>query len=1278
MSNEPVVGPLGETPRGRRRDERGDTLVEVLVAIVILGIGAVALLAGFASAINGSSVHKNLTDSSNIVKTVSNEITAAMQSSSTSFTCPAAAVPSVTVPSGYAISASSVSYWTQDSVTQQWSWSPTCSAGTPELVTITLKNTANDSLNTSSFVVVDPIAPSSPSAGAATQVAFLVKPGGAQRGQPFLTQPVVAIEDASGNIVTNDLSPLKLTSSDGTLTGCYGQETSGVVTYTGCQFAAVGTFTVTATDGTLQSSSASVVVAKSPSTITVSSTPPTLEIAGQPGTYTPTATSTSGDVVTVSTSSSLICSVTKGVVSFTSVGDCVVDFNDPGNANYAPATQVTQEIPVVNVNQITLPASTQQFAPQVNGPTLTPGATALSGDTVIITSNNPQYCTVSGGVVSFVGATPPNPTPLQVCSLTFSDPAIQTNPNSTFEAAPLVTLTYAVAKGANSITVSSSTPTTATYGGSYSPTATATSGDTVVITSSPSSVCTYDSTTGLVNYVGVGQCTVSYADSGNTNYLAATTQTQTFAVAPAPLTVIAQPATSTYGSNPPSFGWTYSGLVNGDGRSVVSGTPAFTSSVGPTTPVGQYPLTVAQGTLSATNYVFTTFTPSTVTVQPAPLTVMASSPTSTYGSTPVPCSYKISGIVNNESAAQAYSGVPNVSCSVTASTGVGIYPVSVTQGNLQPTSNYYLVFMNGTYTVQPAVLTVTASPATMVYGAALPSFSSTITGYVNGDGPSVVSGSPSYTTSATTTSGVGHYPLTLGLGTLSAVNYTFQFTPSTVTVTPRTLTVSATGSSTYGATPAPPTVTYSGFVNGDTAAVLSGAPTISDSVTSTSAVNANYPIAVGVGTLTAQNYTLVAQPGSYSVSPAPLYVTANNQATTFGQPIPTLTDTVTGIQNNDPIASVYSGTPSLSTSATSTSRPDAGLYTISVAPGTFTVLSSNYTPVYQSGSLTIQKAALTVTANSVSMTYGSSLPTLGYSVSGFVAPDTSSVISGTPILQTSATATSPVGSYAVSVDVSRMSATNYTFVPMSGMITITQDTSTISVTTNMTQGMVVGFENQAQFGVTVSTGHGEKFASSDQATVTLTAGGQSVSCLTPQGGWTQNANNTYSSFCSVGANALSLASGTEAVTLSASFPGDANVGASTSPSPGVIFTLYSANPDVPLFTMTTPTFSTSKTGRQTVTTGTFSGSAPNVDAGHSISLYYCTSNSPSLSGCSFFTSLIQPQPSGSASSTPWTVTYTFSSSGPQVGRTYYFYASEPDYYFGVGNIVTNTVGPVTT
>src|SRR5664279_2528452 len=57
--------------------------------------------------------------------------------------------------------------------------------------------------------------------------------------------------------------------------------------------------------------------------------------------------------------------------------------------------------------------------------------------------------------------------------------------------------------------------------------------------------------------------------------------------------------------------------------------------------------------------------------------------------------------------------------------------------------------------VNPAPLIVTVHSASKAYGASVPTFTDSITGFVNGDDSSVVSGSPSVATAATTSSGVG-------------------------------------------------------------------------------------------------------------------------------------------------------------------------------------------------------------------------------------------------------------------------------------------------------------------------------------------------------------------------------------------------------------------------------------------------------------------------------------------------------------------------------------------
>ena len=99
----------------------------------------------------------------------------------------------------------------------------------------------------------------------------------------------------------------------------------------------------------------------------------------------------------------------------------------------------------------------------------------------------------------------------------------------------------------------------------------------------------------------------------------------------------------------------------------------------------------------------------------------------------------------------------------------GVQSLSVT---FTPTDtiDYTTATMSVEINVTPALLTVTANNATKPYGAANPNFTASYTGFVNGDTPSMLSGSPSLTTAATTASNVGSYPISVVAGTLSAAN----------------------------------------------------------------------------------------------------------------------------------------------------------------------------------------------------------------------------------------------------------------------------------------------------------------------------------------------------------------------------------------------------------------------------------------------------------------------------------------------------------------------------
>ena len=89
-------------------------------------------------------------------------------------------------------------------------------------------------------------------------------------------------------------------------------------------------------------------------TVNFTSTAPSGAYVGGP-TYTPTATATSGLAVTftIDFTTSGICSISSGVVSFNAAGTCKIDANQAGNSNWNAATQAQQPVTVTASNTVT-------------------------------------------------------------------------------------------------------------------------------------------------------------------------------------------------------------------------------------------------------------------------------------------------------------------------------------------------------------------------------------------------------------------------------------------------------------------------------------------------------------------------------------------------------------------------------------------------------------------------------------------------------------------------------------------------------------------------------------------------------------------------------------------------------------------------------------------------------------------------------------------------------------------------------------------------------------
>jgi hypothetical protein len=143
------------------------------------------------------------------------------------------------------------------------------------------------------------------------------------------------------------------------------------------------------------------------------------------------------------------------------------------------------------------------------------------------------------------------------------------------------------------------------------------------------------------------------------------------------------------------------------------------------------------------------------------------------------------------------------------------------------------------------------------------------------------------------------------------------------------------------------------------------------------------------------------------VHPAPLVVTADNQSKVYGAALPTLAGTLTGVKNGDNITASYS------TAATVASH--VGTYAITALLNDLDGRLDNYTVTINTSTLSVTPASLTITADNKTMTYGGPLPALTASYSGFVNGDTSASLTAQPSLNTTATASSPGGSYPITV-----------------------------------------------------------------------------------------------------------------------------------------------------------------------------------------------------------------------------------------------------------------------
>ena len=142
------------------------------------------------------------------------------------------------------------------------------------------------------------------------------------------------------------------------------------------------------------------------------------------------------------------------------------------------------------------------------------------------------------------------------------------------------------------------------------------------------------------------------------------------------------------------------------------------------------------------------------------------------------------------------------------------------------------------------------------------------------------------------------------------------------------------------------------------------------------------------------------------------------------------------------------GAAQLNAAATSSSTNVPGIFTYTPSVGTILnagpgqTLSVHFTPsnttdflpIITTVAIKVLKAPLTITANDTSKVYGAALPTFTAGYSGFLNGDTAASLDAPVTLGTTATASSPVGAYAITA--SGATDTNYAVTFVNGTLTV--------------------------------------------------------------------------------------------------------------------------------------------------------------------------------------------------------------------------------------------------
>ncbi|MEG1710842.1 MAG: MBG domain-containing protein [Clostridia bacterium] len=500
----------------------------------------------------------------------------------------------------------------------------------------------------------------------------------------------------------------------------------------------------------------------------------------------------------------------------------------------------------------------------------------------------------------------------------------------------------------------------------------------------------------------------------------------------APLTIIAEDKEIQYGEaiDVNIFTYRVDGYKGVDDAKSINGTMYYSVNYSQFDKIAEYTITPDASDMKSDNYEFKSLVNGKLTVTPKKLTVTAKNQTITYGQNISQTEYEISGYIPGL-ANPVITGAPILTAS--SLLVPGNKTISVTVNGMSAPNYIFVAGNDATLTVNRAELTVTAEEQILVYGEIIAQNKYTVTGFVNGENQSVITGVPILTASSYNVAEIK--TIALSVENMSADNYSFKADKNAVlTISKAQLTVTALDQIiTYGDNILQDKYTITGFVNNETVAVVSGTPILN---ASSLTVLGNKTIDLSLNNMDAANYSFKLVSGALTVNKANLIITPNNNSIVYGDTPFANGYVITGFKGTDN-ESVVLPSAVIEFLYSYSLLGNVGVYEITVDISKLT--ADNYSLISGKGVLTVTKALLTVTPKNSTISYGEAPVAVGVVYTGFRGAvdnkDNINMIGDIKLIY-NYVQMNDVGIYTIKVDTTALSSTNYTFVSGEGVLTV--------------------------------------------------------------------------------------------------------------------------------------------------------------------------------------------------------------------------------------------------